>query len=149
MVWYGYCDDEPDTFISFEPGFTDTQHNLKNPNFSFVFDFELVYRQAPEPNSDSDEDEDFCNLETRILRQTHEFDRDWLIGGDREQIQANVFQILEMIQVPSYSDIVYTLTFKIFDLKKRESESDSPEIERIRVGIDVIVPRFPGANDDV
>ncbi|RIA04071.1 hypothetical protein BRARA_K01732, partial [Brassica rapa] len=120
MVWYGYCDDEPDTFISFDL-FTDTQHNLKNPNFSFVFDFELVYRRAPKPNSDSDSDEDLCNLETRILRQTHEFDRDWLIGGDREQIQANVFQILEMIQVPSYSDIVYTLTFKIFDLKKRES----------------------------
>ncbi|CAN6846349.1 unnamed protein product [Brassica oleracea] len=152
MVWYGYCDDEPDTFISFDPVFTDTQHNLKNPNFSFVFDFELVYRRAPEPNSDSDSDEDFedlCNLETRIVRQTHEFDRDWLIGGDREQIQANVFQILKMIQVPSYSDIVYTLTFKIFDLKKRESECDSPVIERIRVEIDVIVPRFPGDNDDV
>ncbi|KAF3537866.1 hypothetical protein F2Q69_00022095, partial [Brassica cretica] len=116
------------------------------------FDFELVYRRAPEPNSDSDSDEDLedlCNLETRIVRQTHEFDRDWLIGGDREQIQANVFQILKMIQVPSYSDIVYTLTFKIFDLKKRESECDSPVIERIRVEIDVIVPRFPGDNDDV
>nr|VDC90005.1 unnamed protein product [Brassica rapa] len=107
MVWYGYCDDEPDTFISFEPVFTDTQHNLKNPNFSFVFDFELVYRRAPEPNSDSDSDEDLYNLETRILRQTHEFDRDWLIGGDREQIQANVVFVDFMLFLVSFCHYEY------------------------------------------
>ncbi|KAJ0243172.1 hypothetical protein HA466_0203940 [Hirschfeldia incana] len=150
MVWFAYCDDEPDSFISFDPVFTDTQHNIKNPNF--VFDFVLVYRRAPEPESDSDSDEDLedlCNLETRIVRQTHEFDREWLIGGDREQIKANVFQILEMIQVPSYSDIVHTLTIDILDLKKHESVPDSGEIERIRVEIDTIVPRFPVDNDEV
>ncbi|CAH8312308.1 unnamed protein product [Eruca vesicaria subsp. sativa] len=149
MVWFAYCDDEPDSLISFDPVFTDTP---QNPNF--VFDFVLVYRRAPEPNSDSDSDsdedlDDLCDLETRIVRQTHEFDKDWLIGGDRDQIQDNVFQILEMIQVPSYSDIVHTLTFHILELKKREAMSDSPEIERIRVEIDVIVPRFPCDNDDV
>ncbi|KAG2312256.1 hypothetical protein Bca52824_023813 [Brassica carinata] len=147
MVWFAYCDDEPDSFISFDPVFTDTLHNLKNPNF--VFDFVLVYRRAPEPDSDSDEDlDDLCNLETRIVRQTHEFDREWLIGGDRQQIQAKVFHILEIIQVPSFSDIVHTLTIDILDLKKHESVSNSPEIERIRVEIDTIVPRFPDDNDD-
>ncbi|XP_056847427.1 uncharacterized protein LOC108832882 [Raphanus sativus] len=119
MVWFGYCDDEPDSFISFDPVFTNNLNN--NPNL--VFDFVLVYRKAPKPSSDSDSDddlEDFCNLETRIVRQTHEFDREWLIGGDREQIEAN----------------------------KHVSVSDSPEIERIRVEIDTIVPRFPDDDDD-
>ncbi|KAJ4885518.1 RING/U-box superfamily protein [Raphanus sativus] len=150
MFWFEGCD-EPDSLVSFDPVFTDTQHKSKNPNF--VFDFVLVYRRAPKPNSDSDlsdEDaEDLCNLETRIVRQTHEFDREWLIGGDREQIKANVFKILEMIQLPSYSDIVRTLTRKILDLKKHESVSDSLEIERIRVKIDVIVSGFPGDDDEV
>ncbi|KAF8113102.1 hypothetical protein N665_0056s0007 [Sinapis alba] len=150
MVWFAYCDDEPDSLVSFDPVFTDTKHNNKNPKF--VFDFVLVYRRAPERNSDSESDEDledFCNLETRIVRQTHEFDRDWLIGGDKDQIKDNVFQILEMIQVPSFSDIVHTLTIDILDLKKHESLSNSPEVERIQVEIDVIVSRFPGDNDDV
>ncbi|KAJ4885517.1 RING/U-box superfamily protein [Raphanus sativus] len=146
MVWFGYCDDEPDSFISFDPVFTNNLNN--NPNF--VFDFVLVYRKAPRrSDSDSDDDlEDFCNLDTRIVRQTHEFDRAWLVGGDREQIEANVFHILEIIQVPSFSDIVHTLTIDILDLKKHESVSDSPEIERIRVEIDTIVPSFPDDNDD-
>nr|VDD26462.1 unnamed protein product [Brassica oleracea] len=146
MVWFAYCDDEPDSFISFDPVFTDTQHNLTNPNF--VFDFVLVYRRAPEPDSDSDDVlEDLCYLETQVFSETLEFDREWLIGGgDRDQIKSNVFHILEMIQVPSYSDIVHTLTIDILDLKKHVSVSDSPEIERIRVEIDTIVPRFP---DDV
>ncbi|CAN7045049.1 uncharacterized protein LOC103854147 [Brassica rapa] len=147
MVWFAYCDDEPDSFISFNPVFTDTQHNLTN-NPNIVFDFVLVYRRAPEPDSDSDDAlDDLCDLETRVFSETLEFDREWLIGGgDREQIKSNVFHILEMIQVPSYSDIVHTLTIDILDLKKHVSVSDSPEIERIRVEIDTIVPRFP---DDV
>ncbi|KAG2283816.1 hypothetical protein Bca52824_055036 [Brassica carinata] len=141
MVWFAYCDDEPDSFISFDPVFTDTQHNVTNPNF--VFDFVLVYRRAPEPDSDSDDVlEDLCYLETQVFSETLEFDREWLIGGgDRDQIKSNVFHILEMIQVPSYSDIVHTLTIDILDLKKHVSVSDSPEIERIRVEIDTIVPR--------
>ncbi|KAF8113101.1 LOW QUALITY PROTEIN: hypothetical protein N665_0056s0006 [Sinapis alba] len=150
MVWFAYCDDEPDSLIYFDPSSLTLNTTAKKTKF--VFDFVLVYRRAPERNSDSESDEDledFCNLETRIVRQTHEFDRDWLIGGDKEQIKDNVFQILEMIQVPSFSDIVHTLTIDILDLKKHASLSNSPDIERIRVEIDVIVSRFPGDNDDV
>nr|VDC90006.1 unnamed protein product [Brassica rapa] len=107
MVWYGYCDDEPDTFISFEPVFTDTQHNLKTLTSPLSSISNWFYRRAPEPNSDSDSDEDLYNLETRILRQTHEFDRDWLIGGDREQIQANVVFVDFMLFLVSFCHYEY------------------------------------------
>lgn len=145
-----YPDDEPDTFITFEPIYRDNQHTAddldnkirKNPNF--LFDFQVAYTRVPEPDSDGDEDLDFGNLETRIARQTHEFDKDWLIGGDRDQIQAAVYQIIDMIQVPAYSDIVHTLTLDILDLKKHEAMSDSPEVERVRVDIEVMVREFPG-----
>ncbi|ESQ38313.1 hypothetical protein EUTSA_v10029392mg [Eutrema salsugineum] len=155
MVRFLYIDNEPDTLIYFEPVYKDNQrtdnNNLrKKPNL--LFDFEVVYRQAPEPDSDSDGEEDpdiLCNLETRIVHQAHEFDRDWLIGGDRDQIQAAVYQILDLFQVPCYSDIVHTLTIDILDLNKHEAMSVSPEIERIRVEIDVIVDRFPGDVDNV
>ncbi|CAH2071276.1 unnamed protein product [Thlaspi arvense] len=144
MVWY--LDVEPASYVSFDLVRSEDQHNNKN----FVFDFELVYRLVPEPDSDSDPDEylDVSDRETRIIHQTYEFDRAWLIGGDRDQIQATIFQILEMIQVPSYRDIVHTLTLDFLDLKKREAMTDSPKVDRVRVEIDVVVYRFPGNDDD-
>ncbi|CAA7018295.1 unnamed protein product [Microthlaspi erraticum] len=144
-----YPDDEPETFITFEPIYRDNQHtaddydkNLRR-NPKFLFDFEVLYTRVPEPDSDGDDDLDFGYLEERTVHQTREFDKDWLIGGDRDQIQDTVCQILDMIQVPAYRDIVHTLTLDILDLKKLEALSDSPEVERVRVDIEVIVRRFP------
>ncbi|CAH2071274.1 unnamed protein product, partial [Thlaspi arvense] len=70
----------------------------------------------------------------------------WLIGGDRDQIQAIVHQILEILDVPFHRSIVDGFTEGILDLKQREAMSDSPKVARVRVETDVFVPRFPGVD---
>lgn len=147
MGWHANADDaEPDSFISFEPVYdSDDDENLSK-NRSFLFDFQVVYNRPPEPDADGYEDID--GFETRTICQTHEFDRDWLIGGDMAQIQASVYQILDMIDVPCYSDIVATLTLKILDLKRLDENDALPKVESIEVGLNIIVSSFPGDDDD-
>ncbi|CAH2071268.1 unnamed protein product, partial [Thlaspi arvense] len=101
-----------------------TKHN----NMNIVFDFHSVYRVL-NPNLvfhvDDYMDLDYINnWVTRIEDISHEFNRDWLIGGDRDQIQAIVHQILEILEVPFHRSIV----------------------ARVRVETDVFVPRFPGVD---
>ncbi|CAH2071262.1 unnamed protein product, partial [Thlaspi arvense] len=77
---------------------------------NIVFDFHSVYRVL-NPNLvfhvDDYMDLDYINnWVTRIEDISHEFNRDWLIGGDRDQIQAIVHQILEILDVPFHRSIV-------------------------------------------
>ncbi|CAH2047725.1 unnamed protein product, partial [Thlaspi arvense] len=82
---------------------------------------------------------------TRLVHQTHEFDRDWLIDGDRDQIQYKSPYIRFSRRYKSIlTGICSYINCNFLDLKKHEAMSVSPEVERIRVGIDVIVRRFPG-----
>ncbi|CAH2071272.1 unnamed protein product [Thlaspi arvense] len=126
------------SMFSFNPVYSDDQHN----NMNIVFDFHSVYRVL-NPNLVFHV-EDYMDLDyinnwvTRIEDISHEFNRDWLIGGDRDQIQAIVHQILEILDVPFHRSIVDGFTQGILDLKQREA--------MLLLETDVFVPRFPGVD---
>ncbi|EOA32240.1 hypothetical protein CARUB_v10015499mg [Capsella rubella] len=114
--------------------------DLLRRNDKFFIDFQVEYTRA------DDEEDDLENLESRTVYQTHEFDREWLFGGDGDKTLAFVYHILDLLQVPCYYGIVSTLTEKIVELKMRD---ELPHVERLQVEMGVVVPRFPGEEDDV
>lgn len=143
MVFYAT---EPDSFISIETIYNEDGDLGQNQNL--MFDFHVNYTRAPEV--DSDRDEDLTNLETRTVHSTHQFDKDWLLGGDDDQIQANVYDILDLIEAPCYTDIVTVLTDEVWELKELDAIAPLRNVEMIKVTMDVIVWTFPGeSHDDV
>ncbi|XP_010487410.1 PREDICTED: uncharacterized protein LOC104765406 [Camelina sativa] len=108
----------------------------------FFFDFQVDYTRGEE------DEEDLNNLETRTVVQTHEFDREWLFGGDRNRILAFVYHILDLLQVPCDREIVTTLTENISELKTREDISELPHVDRLQVSMSVVVPTFPGEEEE-
>ncbi|KAL1202436.1 E3 ubiquitin-protein ligase SIRP1 [Cardamine amara subsp. amara] len=110
-----------------------------NHNQNLRFDFQVSYTLASEENFDVEE-EDLDNLETRTVDQTHEFEKEWLIGGDWGQILGKVFHILNLINVPCYYQVVRKLTDEIWALKEGNVIS---ELEKVEVSMNVIVWNFP------
>ncbi|EOA31386.1 hypothetical protein CARUB_v10014562mg [Capsella rubella] len=140
MVFYA-TEAEPDSLISVETIYNKDVVDL-GQNQNLMLDFQVDYTLAPDV--DSDGDEDLTNLETRTLHQIQRYDKDWLIGGDEDQIQAIVYHILDLIEVPCYTSIVRTLTDEIVGLKELDAISPLRNVERIKVTMDVIVWTFPG-----
>ncbi|KAL1215748.1 E3 ubiquitin-protein ligase SIRP1 [Cardamine amara subsp. amara] len=142
MVYYCYAHEEPESFVTVKPIYNDLHQNT-----NVFFDFQVNYTRAPAEDSDGEE-EDYENLDTLRVDQTLEFDKEWLIGGDKDHIQAIVYHILELIEAPCYSDIVSMLTGDILQLKKHDAISALPNLERLEVAMDLVAYRFPGEGDD-
>ncbi|AEE75721.1 unnamed protein product [Arabidopsis thaliana] len=142
-----YVNDNVDNVIDVKRIYNDYDGELRKSQKLF-FDFKVHYTRAEEEDDDVEEEEDFPdfdNLQTLTLEQTHEFDRDWLFGGDGDHSLAIVYHILDSLQVPPYSAIVNTLADEIKDLKK----DGAKDVERVQVKIGVTVSRFPGEDDHV
>ncbi|CAL9220993.1 unnamed protein product [Arabidopsis halleri] len=140
-----YVNDNVDSFIDVKRIYNNYDGGLRN-NQDLFFDFQVHYTRAEEDNDDGEEEElpNFDNLETLTVEQTHEFDREWLFGGDGDHTLSIVYYILDLLQVPCYYAIVSTLTDEIKDLKKHDAN-----VERLHVAIGVTVSRFPGEDDHV
>ncbi|XP_010503383.1 PREDICTED: uncharacterized protein LOC104780578 [Camelina sativa] len=138
-----YSHDIVDSLINVNRIYNDDGDLRKNEKL--FFDFQVDYTRGDE---DGDEEEDLNNIETRTVFQTHEFDREWLFGGDRNRILAFVYHILDLLQVPCYYEIVTTLTEKILELKTREEISELPHVEGLEVSMSVVVPTFPGEEQE-
>ncbi|CAH8260631.1 unnamed protein product [Arabidopsis lyrata] len=141
-----YVNDNVDSFIDVKRIYNNHDGGLRK-NQNLFFDLQVHYTRAEEDNDDGEEEEEdlpnFDKLETLTVEQTHEFDREWLFGGDGDHTLAIVYYILDLLQVPCYYAIVSTLTDEIKDLKKHDAN-----VERLQVTLGVTVSRFPGEDDD-
>ncbi|EOA32557.1 hypothetical protein CARUB_v10015847mg [Capsella rubella] len=133
---------EPDSLVYHRPIYNDDDDLSRTQKL--IFHFHVGYTLAPEVDSDG-EDIDLLNPETQSVDQTLEFDKDLLFNGDWEQIQVIVYDMIDSINAPRYSEVVWKLTNAIFDLKKRDANLN---VKGVHVDIHVIVWSFPDVDDD-
>ncbi|KFK38448.1 hypothetical protein AALP_AA3G114700 [Arabis alpina] len=136
---------EAESLVTFEPVYFSDQDNNEVHLSNILFDFEMTYNVPPESDTDGDIDldnEDLYVVETKTIRKFHQCDRDWIIGGNEAHIKAKVSQILDLLDVPPYTDIISPLTQNILDLESLH------EVKEIHIDLNFIVKCFPMDDDD-